>query len=145
MSFTTYRARVGWRATRVVFVLVCRHWDDGVLFEDPLFSESISAIARTMGPQFQAKIQFRFTRSMMLTPSSRLKSRPVGTRLFSSFFLVLRMRLAEAVKVKYIDTKQASPTSLALGWLAWVLLQNRTRVARIQTVLAFTAETPDLG
>jgi hypothetical protein len=55
------------------------------------------------------------------------------------------MRLAEAVKVKYIDTKQASPTSLALGWLAWVLLQNRTRVARIQTVLAFTAETPDLG
>ena len=49
MSFTTYKARVGWRATQVVFVLVCQRCDVGVLFQDPLFSESISAIARTMG------------------------------------------------------------------------------------------------
>lgn len=55
------------------------------------------------------------------------------------------MRIAEAVKIKYIDTKQASPTSLALRRLAWVYLQNRTRVGRFQTVLASTAETPDLG
>lgn len=41
----------------MVFVLVCRRWDVGVLFEDPLFSESISMIARTMGTSVSRRNQ----------------------------------------------------------------------------------------
>lgn len=89
-SFTRSKARVGWS---VGFVLVCRCWDVGVLFEDPLFSESISTHNGDLS--FKAKFNFdlQHTRSMMFTPSSRLKSRPVGTRLFSRFLLcVLQKR-----------------------------------------------------